>query len=78
MTRYYDEDDARVQADRLRERNRIDGMFIHKKGKAMATARRDKVSQALRDTKTTTDIAFKAEVERRARKTPITLPKVGG
>ncbi len=78
MSRFYDEDDARVQADQLHEiNNGRDAKYLFKKGRGKANARRDKMSQALRDSQTTTNIAFKAEVERRARAIPITLPKVG-
>lgn len=78
MSRWHDEDDVRVQADKLHEiNNGRDAMYLFKKGRSKANARRDKVSQALRGDKTTADIAFKAEVERRARITPVTLPKIG-
>ena len=77
MTRFYDEDDVRVQADRLHEINRYTSSWLHQKGRQAAGAKQDKKARMLRDAQTREDIGFKSDLARRTRNMPITLPKVG-
>lgn len=77
MTRFYDEDDARVQADIMHARNKQDRGWLHEKGKQTLGAKLGKKARMFRDKATRDDIAFKSDLARRERKTPITMPKVG-
>jgi hypothetical protein len=78
MTQWFDDEDPRVQADRLHAANKQNSGWLHAKGRQALGAKQDKKTRMLRDKFTRDDIGFKADLARRERKVPITLPKVGG
>lgn len=78
MTRWFDDEDPRVKADRQHEVNKKYAHWFHHKGRQALGAKQDKKARMFRDKFTRDNIGFKTDLARRERRIPITLPKVGG
>ena len=77
MTRFYDEDDTRVQADKLHEQTIKDTKYLHKKGLTMKGLCRLASENGLRPMQLREDVGFRAHQDHRNKTVPVSLPKIG-